>query len=62
MEFLLQGFDTTVLEPGNDFGGADIHGIRGNNQKCSFRIDLVTFLFLICFKQETRMLMLPSKH
>ncbi|KAA0045754.1 phytoene dehydrogenase-like isoform X1 [Cucumis melo var. makuwa] len=24
-----QGFDTTVLEPSNNFGGADIHGIRG---------------------------------
>lgn len=49
MEFLLQGFDTTVLEPGNDFGGADIHGIRGNNQKCSFRIDLVTVLVSYLF-------------
>ncbi|XP_022987019.1 uncharacterized protein LOC111484591 [Cucurbita maxima] len=24
-----QGFDITVLEPGNDYGGADNHGIRG---------------------------------
>lgn len=52
MEFLLQGFDTTVLEPSNNFGGADIHGIRGNNQMCLFRIDLVVFLFPICFSQK----------
>ena len=62
IEFPFQGFDITVLEPGNDYGGADNHGIRGNNQMCLFRIALVTFLILAYFSQEMRMLKLPQKH
>lgn len=60
VEFLFQGFDITVLEPSNDFGGSDNVGIRGNDQKCSFRARvLLHSRFLTLFYQEKNK---PNKH